>query len=310
MPQPLTLVLLAAGMGSRYGGLKQLEQIGPGGETLMDYSVFDAVRAGFTRAVFIVRPDIEDAFRTYATGRFGNAIEITTALQRLEDVPPGFAIPEGRAKPWGTTHALLAAAAHVSGPFAVVNADDFYGRRAFTALADALSATSDGAPPEYALVGYRMRDTMSDAGTVNRGVCETDEYGWLQRITETFELAPVSSESDTFTGRDREGAPRLFDGDTLVSMNAWGFLPSVFDILRTELNAFFAAGPGARGEAYLPEAVSAAIRDGRGRVRVLDARSEWLGITYPADRQAVQSAVRRMVAAGEYPSALWSSAGN
>lgn len=304
----LTLVILAAGMGSRYGGLKQLERVGPGGETLMDYSVFDAAREGFTRVVFIVRPDIEDAFRDFATARFGRAIEVVTVLQRLEDVPSGCEIPAGRAKPWGTTHALLAAEQVVREPFAVVNADDFYGRRAFAAVSRALTASPVDAA-EFSLVGYRVRDTISHAGTVNRAVCELAPDGWLVRLDETFDIALVSSGGDTFIGRTRDGAPRAFGGDTLVSMNMWGFTPCVFDLLREDLARFFAATPDAKAECYLPETIGAAVASGAAAVRVLDARSEWLGITYPADRAAVESALRVMVEGGDYPARLWEAVG-
>lgn len=299
---PLTLVVLAAGMGSRYGGLKQLERVGPSGETLMDYSVYDAARAGFTRAVFVVRPDIESVFLDFARDRFGHTMEIATALQRLDDLPDGITVPPGRTRPWGTTQAVLAAAPLLEGSFATVNADDFYGRRALDAIAAALRADDDA----DVLVGYRMRDTMSEAGTVNRAVCDLDVDGWLRGLREIVGVAPTTPGGDLFEGRTPAGELRHFHGDALVSMNAWGFRPSVIPTLRAAFARFLAAAPGPAAECILPESMGAAIRRREARVRVLDARSAWLGITYPQDRPGVAEALAALVAQGTYPSPLWS----
>jgi MobA-like NTP transferase domain len=322
-PPTLTLVLLAAGMGSRYGGMKQLEAVGPAGETLMDYSVHDAIRAGFERAVFVIRPDMEAPFREYAEGRFGDRIHVVTALQRLEDVPVPVP-PErlaARAKPWGTGQAVLAAAGVVPGPFVVLNADDFYGRRAFQAQAEFLrgragegapaatvaapavaAPTNPARPPlhTWSLVGYRLGDTASAAGAVNRGVCRA-EGGWLQGVEEVLELR--QDDNGRFTGRAAAGEAR-FDADTLVSMNFWGFTPAVFDLLRRDFRAFLEAEPSPRAEFLLPTVIGDALRAGEARVRVLDAGSRWWGITYPGDRPLVEAGLRRLVEQREYPPRL------
>lgn len=298
-----TLVLLAAGMGSRYGGLKQLEAVGPAGETLMDYSIYDAVRAGFTRVVFVIRPDIEEPFLDFARGRFGGRIEVATVLQRLEDLPAGVtAAAAPRTKPWGTGQAVLAAATAVDGPFAVLNADDFYGRRAFEALAGFLNQPDAPEPPTWSLVGYRLGETASAAGAVNRGVCRADADGWLQGIEEVLELS--RDPDGRFTGRTPAG-PARFAADATVSMNAWGFTPHLFDLLRQDFRTFLEAEPAAGAEFLLPSVIGGALERGAARVRVLDAGSQWWGMTYPADRPLVVAALRRLVDEGEYPPRLW-----
>lgn len=282
----LQLVILAAGSGSRYGGLKQLEAVGPGGHTLMEYSLFDALRAGFGSAIFVIRPDMQEPFHTFVA-RFSGQLAWRTALQRLEDVPPGVAIPSGRAKPWGTAHAVLAAASLLDAPFAVLNADDFYGAEAFAALATFLRGEAADQARRYALVGYRLRDTLSEAGPVSRGVCHVDAEGWLQSIEEV-------------TGIDRAR-----DGNVVVSMNLWGFTPAVFDTLRAGLGEFFQSTEVERGEYLLPTAIDSAVGRGECRVRVLDPGSRWFGITHQADRPGVEAALRALVAAGRYSDRLW-----
>ena len=298
----LQLVILAAGLSSRYGGLKQLEAIGPGGATLMEYSLYDARRAGFGDVVFVIRADMEDLFGEYAAERFGSRIPWRTAIQRLEDVPPGVPFPAGRAKPWGTAHAVLAAADRVHGPFAVLNADDFYGGRAFAALVEFFEHHADDQPPSYAIVGYRLRDTLSEAGGVNRGVCRPDASGWLHSVEEVIGLARAPDGS--YAGCGESGPVRLA-GDTLVSMNLWGFTPAVFETLRRGF-AEFLRTPGARDrECLLPNVIREAVRRRGCRVRLLDAGSRWFGITHPADRPGVEAALRRLVTEGRYPERLW-----
>lgn len=289
------LVVLAAGMGSRYGGLKQLDPVGPNGATLMDYSVFDARRAGFRRVVFVIRPDMEEAFRPFVSARYGSAIEVATAHQRRDDIPAGLANPPERTKPWGTGQAVLAAEAHVDGPFAVINADDFYGRAAYDALATFFAVSPDD---RYALVGYRLADTLSESGGVNRGVCKVSADGWLAGMEEMYEIRRDSG--GTFTGR---GSLPLTDA-TLVSMNCWGFTPVVFDLLRRGFGEFFRTSDLLKGEYLLPTEINRAIQAGGARVRVLDAGSRWFGMTYPADRPTVSAAIHRLVAEGAYPERL------
>ncbi len=297
-----TLVMLAAGMGSRYGGLKQLERLGPGGETIMDYSIFDAIRAGFGRVVFVIRPDIERAFLEYARGRFGGRIEVATALQRLDEVPAGFDVPSDRAKPWGTGQAVLVAEPEVDGPFGVLNADDFYGRRGLDVLGGFVRGeAAGGGGRTWAVIGYPLGDTVSEAGGVNRGVLRADEASWLREIEEVLEIHRVDH---AFEGSAASGAER-FAADTLVSMNLWGFTPLLFQRLRDDFRTFLEAGPGAKRELLLPEVVADAISDGAARVRVLPADSEWCGVTYPEDRPRVESKLRQLVAEGHYPPRLW-----
>lgn len=299
--QGLTLVVLAAGLGSRYGGLKQLEAVGPGGETLMDYSVYDAARAGFTRVVFVIRPEMESAFRDFAQGRYGDRVAVSTAHQRLDDIPTGFVVPVGRVKPWGTAHATLAAESAVSGPFVVVNADDFYGASAFAAAAGFLNEEARGAPPAWALVGYRLRDTVSAAGGVSRAVCGTDTAGHLTTIEEVHDIA---ASAQGFTGR-AEGRTLLLRGDEWVSMNIWAFTLDVFGLLRRGLVTFLHRSDLDRSEYLLPTIVQEAVRGGEARVQVLEAGSAWHGITHPADLARVQEVTRRLHREGRYPARLW-----
>jgi len=301
VPTHLTLVVLAAGMGSRYGGLKQLEAVGPHGETLMDYSLYDAARAGFSRAVFVIRPDMETAFHAFAEGRFGGRFEVTTVHQRLDDVPGGVRVPAERAKPWGTAHAVLAAAA-VRGPFAVVNADDFYGGAAYEAAARFLRQEAGGVPPAWALVAYRLADTLSEAGSVNRGICRTDPHGWLTAIEEATHLVRRGA---TVVGRAGGCHVSLRDDD-LVSMNIWAFTPAIFEQMRSAFAGFLASAELTKDEILLPAVIQDAILGGRARVRVLASGARWIGMTYPADRPLVEAGLRTLVEGGAYPAPLWS----
>lgn len=297
-----TLVVLAAGMGSRYGGLKQLDPVGPGGATLMDYAVFDAWRTGFANVLFIIRPEMEEAFRPFVEGRYGGRVHVGTAHQRLDDLPSGFRVPDGRVKPWGTAHAVLAAAGAVRGPFAVVNADDFYGAKAYAAVTEFLGGPPAGAGPHtWAIVGYRLGDTLSAEGGVNRGVCRTTDDGWLTGIEEVVDIA---RRGGTLEGRAAAGTVTL-QADVLVSMNIWAFTPAAFDVLREGFARFLARPNAASGEYLLPGVVQEAITAGTARVRVLDAGSRWFGMTHKADRPAVESALRALVAEGLYPERLW-----
>lgn len=293
--QSPTVVVLAAGMGSRYGGLKQLDPVGPHGATLMDYSVFDARRAGFGKVVFVIRPDMEEAFRPFVSERYGTTIDVATAHQRREDIPAGVVPPAGRTKPWGTGQAVLAAQSQVPGPFAVINADDFYGRAAYEGVARFFGTSRDDT---FALVGYRLSDTLSESGGVNRGVCKVGAAGALEGIEEMYDIQRAPDGG--YAGR---GSLPLGD-ETLVSMNFWGFTPAVFGLLRQGFDEFFRSTDLLKGEYLLPSEIDKAIQGGRARVRVLDAGSRWFGMTYPADRPAVSAAIHRLVAEGVYPEHL------
>ena len=300
----LQLVILAAGLGSRYGGggLKQMETVGPGGTTLMEYSLYDARRAGFGDVVFVIRAEMAEGFGSFGA-RFGSRVPWRTVIQRLEDVPPGVTLPPGRVKPWGTAQAVLAAADVVRGPCAVLNADDFYGAEAFTALAGFLRQPASDRLPSHAVVGYRLRDTVPEGGAVNRGACRTDSAGWLETIEEVTGIVPAGDGSYSGTG---ETGKVVLSGDALVSMNLWGFTPAIFDTLRRGWREFFRSGPGGGAREYLlPTAVREAVRRNECRVKVLEAGSRWFGITHAPDGPVVSAALQRLVVEGRYPEHLW-----
>jgi len=292
------LVILAAGLGSRYGGLKQLDAVGPGGATLMDYSVYDALRSGFGDVIFVIRPDLQQPFTDFARTRFATRFHWRAVLQRLEEVPPGAVVPAGRAKPWGTTHAVLAAAAEITGPFAVLNADDYYGGEAIAAVAEFLKTETN--PSTHAIAGYRLGDTRSAAGPVNRGVCRIGPDRYLETIEEVkgLEMGPDGG----FSGVGESGPLRVA-GDAIVSMNLWAFQRSALETLRLGLVEFFKRP--SPDESLLPTVMRAAIARGEARVRVLKTGSRWFGITHPADREPVVAAIRRLVNEGRYPEQLW-----
>lgn len=298
MPAP-SLLVLAAGMGSRYGGLKQIEPVGPGGETLLDYSVYDALRAGFGRVVFIIRHSIEEDFRAIVGKRFEGKVDVRYAFQELDTLPPGFSLPEGRTKPWGTTHAVLAAQDAIAEPFAAINADDFYGQSAFRVLAEHFASGS----PDYALVGFRLNNTLSDHGTVARGVCQVSPDGYLQRVEE---MTAIARDGAGAVCPMPDGSERRFTGDETVSMNFWGFLPNVFGPFATHFEGFLREHiQSEKAELYIPSAIDLMIRVGTCRLKVLTSNDPWLGVTYREDLPTVKEGIERLVAAGQYPERLW-----
>ncbi len=302
MAKPV-LVVLAAGMGSRYGGLKQVDPVGPGGETIMDYSVFDAMRAGFGRIVFVIRRDFEAVFRESVGAKYAGMIEVDYAFQELDDLPPGFKAPEGRAKPWGTAHAIRAARGAVDAPFAAINADDFYGNDAFRRLGKFLAAPGGDRPTRFAMVGYRLDQTLSEHGSVARGICRTEESGMLVKVTEMTRLTRVPGGVEN---REDGACPVRLTGAERVSMNLWGFTPELFGLLEERFTVWLdahAADP--KAEWYIPFAVDGMIREGAVRVEVLPTESAWFGVTYREDKPLVEAAVRRLIAAGDYPERLW-----
>ncbi|MGF1452287.1 MAG: NDP-sugar synthase [Opitutales bacterium] len=306
MPTPLTLVVMAAGMGSRYGGLKQLDGFGPGGETLLEFSLYDAQLAGFDRAVFVIRRDLQGVFREKVLSRFEHAITCCCVFQELDNLPGGHRPPPGREKPWGTGQAVLAARGTVEGPFAVINADDYYGRQSFEQVAEYLR-NQDPSQPGYALCGYRLRNTLSEHGSVSRGLCLLDEGGHLLSVTEHPKLESDGRGNALSQQPDGEVPIR---GDTLVSMNFWGFTPVFFDSLAEQFRSFLdARGAELKSEFYLPAAVDTDLRAGRAQVAVLPTESTWFGVTYPEDRARVAASVSAKVEAGDYPQALWPTKG-
>ena len=293
----LTLVVLAAGMGSRYGGLKQIDPVGPGGETVLDYAVFDALRAGFTRVVFVIRHDFEALFREKIGARYAGRATVDYVFQSLDLLPPTYSAPPGREKPWGTGHAVWCARAALQENFAVINADDFYGADSFVQLVKFLSRkTADDATPEFAMVGFRLANTLSEHGVVSRGVAllggDEDE---LRSIVENTGIAATDV-----------GDGRTFTGDEMVSMNCWAFTPALFPGLDTQFRDFLAEQAGGpKAEFYLPAAVSTMISLDQARVRVLPTDSTWFGVTYREDKPRVQAAIVELVRAGKYPERLW-----
>jgi len=292
-----TLLVLAAGMGSRYGGLKQIDPVGPSGETVLDYAVFDAVRAGFRRVVFVIRREFDAVFREQIGTKYAGRIAVDYVYQSLDAVPDGFVIPPEREKPWGTGHAVWCARNAVHGPFAVINADDFYGADSFAQLAGFLQQTAaEGQRPgDFAMVGFRLANTLSEHGGVSRGLCATSPSGRLLTITERAGIAA-----------NEVGAGRTFSGDEIVSMNCWGFGPELFAALNRQFTEFLAAqGNEPKAEFYLPAAVSTMICRNEATVRVLPTAASWFGVTYREDKPRVIAALAELIAQGAYPSKLF-----
>jgi NDP-sugar pyrophosphorylase family protein len=295
----LTLLVLAAGMGSRYGGLKQIDAVGPDGETLMDYSIYDARRAGFDRVVFVIRKEIEQAFKEVIGSRYERRIAVEYVFQEVGKLVPGAVLQPGRTKPWGTTHAILMAANTIHGPFAVINADDFYGADGYRALAHHLRSDS----PDYAMVGYTLRNTLSDFGAVSRGVCHVDEHGFLQNIAELKNLERSDGHAVNI---DEAGTKVRLTGDEIVSMNIWGFTPKVFDQVFARFRKFLErSGSDLKSECYIPTTMNELIQAGEARVKVLRTVDEWFGVTYREDRPRAVEHIRRLIDGGYYPRRLW-----
>lgn len=298
-----TLLVLAAGMGSRYGGLKQMDPMGPNGETVLDYSVYDAIRAGFGKVVFIIREDFADLFREQVGAKFADKIEVDYVFQKLDDLPEGFSVPEGREKPWGTTHAVRAARNSVQGPFAVINADDFYGADSYQQMAryfDQSAKATDGIS-HYSMVGYHIVKTLSDHGDVNRGICSA-ENGYLKDVEEVTE---IKREGDTIQGNWLDGERRPVSETAIASMNFWGFTSDLFDYLESHFTAFLQErGQEMKSECYIPTLVDELIRDGKADCKVLETSSSWFGVTYPDDKPHVVENIQKLIAAGDYPESL------
>jgi NDP-sugar pyrophosphorylase family protein len=298
-----TLVILAAGMGSRYGGLKQVDPIGPSGETILDYSVFDAIRAGFGKVVFIIRKDIENDFREIFINRLQKHIEIEWVFQETNLLPDGFSAPEGRVKPWGTGHAVLMAAEKVKEPFAVINADDFYGFDAFKTLAGYFASQQNNSSSDYAMVAYELHNTLSDFGTVSRGVCATDENHWLKSVTERTHIQRIN---ENIIYQDSDGKQISLSDKTPVSMNFWGFTHGFFNHLEEQFIEFLKSNDGnLKSEFYIPSVVDKLIKSNRERVKVLSNAGQWFGITYKEDKPMVINKINELIGAGAYPANLW-----
>jgi NDP-sugar pyrophosphorylase family protein len=294
-----TLLVLAAGMGSRYGGMKQIDPVGPEGETIMDYSIFDARRAGFAKVVFVIRKEIERDFRDTIGHRYDKRIQVDYVFQERDKLVPPQLVPAGRTKPWGTTHAVLMASGMIHEPFAVINADDFYGEPSFRVLSRHLQSGS----PDYAMVSFRLRDTLSDFGSVARGVCRVDARGYLERIVE---LKAIERQDGHIVNTDESGNPTGLTGDEVVSMNLWGFTPQVFPQLLENFQEFLDRhAEDAKAECYIPSTVNELIAKEEARVKVLPGSGSWFGVTYREDRSHAVANIRRLVEGGYYPKGLW-----
>jgi len=300
----LTLVVMAAGLGTRFGAPKQLSPLGPSGETLLDYAIYDATCAGFTRAVLVIREELGARVRDHVARVIGGAVPVQVVEQRLDDLPGGCGVPEGRVKPWGTAHAVLAVRDAVEGPFAACNADDFYGRDALRRAAEFLAGGQTGdSLGTFASIAYHLRDTLSAAGGVNRGVCHADGDGWLESVEEVVDIRRL--EDGAYAGTDPRGRPVQLAADDLVSMNLWAFTPAVFAVLRRGFAEFLRQASAGGLEFLISHGIGDAVRRGEARVRLLSTQGRWLGVTYPDDRPRVEAALRQLVAAGEYPERLW-----
>ncbi|MGA2245017.1 MAG: sugar phosphate nucleotidyltransferase [Verrucomicrobiota bacterium] len=294
-----TLLVLAAGMGSRYGGLKQIDPVGPAGETIIDYSIFDAMRAGFGKLVFVIRHDIEQQFREIVGSRFEKRIPVEYVFQELDKLPAGFRVPEGRTKPWGTTHAILMAEQAVQEPFAAINADDFYGRQAYKVLAEHLTSGSQ----DYAMVGFVLKNTLSDHGSVARGVSRTDANDYLTSIVEMLKIEPDGGGAKN---TDADGKVTKLTGEEAVSMNFWGFTPALFPQIHVAFENFLGKSGGElKSECYIPVTVGELVTGGQAKVKVLRSADSWFGVTYREDRPQVVESIRKLIAKGDYPEKLW-----
>lgn len=300
-----TLVVLAAGMGSRYGGLKQVDPVGPSGEAILDYSVFDAIRGGFGKIVFVIRKDFESEFKEKVGAKYAGVIPVEYCYQDLNDLPAPYVFPDGRTKPWGTAHATRAARDVVKEPFAVINADDFYGRDAMAKLGAYLSSV-DPQSLHFAMVGYRLSLTLSENGSVARGICDIAADGTLKGVTEMTKLVKAG---DFAENREDESNPVQVPLDARVSMNCWGFTPRLFTELEERFVKFLAArGTEMKSEWYIPFVVDELIKEGKADCRVLPTDSSWFGVTYREDKPYVMGEIAKLVKSGEYPATLFPKA--
>lgn len=299
-----TLFVLAAGMGSRYGGLKQLDGVGPQGQTIMDYSIYDALQAGFGKVVFVIRRDFEQDFREKILSKYEGHVPVEVVFQSIDSLPEGFTAPESRVKPWGTNHAVLMGAEVIREPFTVINADDYYGRDAFEVIARELSQLTDNDKGRYFMVGFRLGNTMTENGSVSRGVCTVDANGRLADVVERTAISYAPDGSVEYATEDGGKAP--VSADVPVSMNMWGFTPDYFEYSEREFRKFLTEhGSEAKSEFYIPSVVDTLIKNGEATVDVLNTTSRWFGVTYPEDRPDVVSKLAELHAAGQYPDKLF-----
>lgn len=300
-----TLLLLAAGMGSRYGGLKQLDGLGPNGETIMDYSIYDAIKAGFGKIVFVIRKDFEDDFRQKVLSKYEGHIPAEVCFQAMDKLPEGFTVPEGRQKPWGTNHAVMMAKGLIHEPFCVINCDDFYNRDAYMVMGKFLSELPEGSRNRYSMVGFRVGNTLSENGTVARGICSKNNEGHLTEVVERTEIMRVDGK---VCYKDEEGKWVAVEDNTPVSMNMWGFTPDYFEYSDEYFKEFLSDAKNMenlKAEFFIPLVVNNLIHEGTATVKVLDTTSKWFGVTYAADRQATVDRIQKLIEEGVYPNRLF-----
>lgn len=300
-----TLLLLAAGMGSRYGGLKQLDGLGPNGETIMDYSIYDAIQAGFGKIVFVIRKDFEEQFRTQVLSKYEGHIPTELVFQSIDNIPEGFSVPEGREKPWGTNHAVLMAKNVINEPFCVINCDDFYSRNCFKVIGNFLANLPEGAKNQYAMVGFRVGNTLSENGTVSRGICTTNAE---KHLVDVVERTKIERRDGKVQYIGDEGEWVVTDDNTPVSMNVWGFTPDYFEYSEAYFKEFLSDKKNIenkKSEYFIPLMVNKLINDGTASVEVLDTTSSWFGVTYPEDRESVVTKIQSLVDESVYPSKLF-----
>jgi UTP-glucose-1-phosphate uridylyltransferase len=298
-----TLLVLAAGMGSRYGGLKQLDKLGPNGETIIDFSIYDAIRAGFGKIVFVIRKDIEEEFKEVIISRLSDKVEVDYCLQELEYLPKGFKLPADRTKPWGTGHAILMAADKIHEPFGVINADDFYGADAFKVLAEFFATLKTGNENIYSMVGYDVANTLSDFGSVSRGVCLEDDENNLLSVTERTQ---IERSHNGIAYKDETGDLVFLIPQTIVSMNFWGFTPQIFKQLSNRFVGFLENNiQNPKSEFFIPSVVNELIEAKETSVKVLHSNARWFGVTYREDRELAVSKIKHLVEEGIYPENLW-----
>ena len=300
-----TLLLLAAGMGSRYGGLKQLDGLGPNGETIMDYSIYDAIQAGFGKIVFVIRKDFEQDFRDKVLSKYEGHIPAEVCFQSIDNLPEGFTVPAGRQKPWGTNHAVLMAKDIIKEPFCVINCDDFYNRDAFMVIGKFLAHLPEGAKNDYAMVGFRVGNTLSENGTVARGICSKDDADNLTTVVERTEIMRVNG---SVCYKDEQGQWVAVADNTPVSMNMWGFTPDYFDYSEAYFKEFLSDPKNMenlKAEFFIPLMVNKLINEKTATVKVLDTTSKWFGVTYAADRDSVVARIKTLVDEGVYPAHLF-----
>lgn len=299
-----TLLVLAAGMATRYGSLKQMDHFGPEGETLMDYAIYDAIKAGFGKVVFVIRDSIAGGFQKEVLNKFSDKILVDYVYQELEHLPEGFSVPENRVRPWGTGHAVWVAAPKVNTPFAVINADDFYGYSSFKLIADFLKNKANAYA--YGLVGYQLKNTLSPHGAVSRGICKTNNEGYLESVTEQTHITQTKY---GITIPDKKSGQALLKGDEIVSMNLMGFSPAVFPYFEAGFKEFLnTQNPdNPKAEFYLPEVVNSLVKTGKAKVKVLPSSEKWFGVTFSEDKPIVIQNLRDLIAQNLYPGDLWAS---